>query len=213
VAALIVGLVSLVLFFAFIPALVAVVLAVVAGFRIKRSAGARTGRALAGIGGGLGLISIVMGVVVIALVVSSHLFDGHLTRYADLQLGDCFDQPSGIIRLYRRLPCKRAHDHQVVGVILDPASANAGYPGTAALIQEGRGQCAAASSSFLLPPGASYRQTFYYPNKLSWDNGERRILCLVGNADGSKLPGDTPKTTGNLSARHTPDDNGANIGA
>jgi hypothetical protein len=214
VAALIVGLVSLVLFLAFIPAVIAIVLAVVAALRIKRSAGERTGRSLAAIGGGLGVLSLVLGGLVVALLVSSHIFEGHLTRYADLQVGDCFDQPGGIIHLYRRLPCTKAHDRQIVGVVLDPSSADAGYPGTTTLIGEGRTQCAAASSAFVLRPvGGGYRQTFYYPNRVSWDNGERRILCLVSSADGTKLPGASTPATADLSGRRTSADNGANIGS
>jgi hypothetical protein len=190
IASLVVGLASVVLFFLFLPALAALILAVVAGRRIKRSAGAKTGRALAGIGAGLGVLSILLGVVVVAALARSHLFEGHFTTYAGLRTGDCFDEPSGIIRLYRRLPCTHAHDRQVVGAVVDPAAADANYPETTALIAEGNGRCPSITSTFASGPvNPSYSSSFLYPGQPRWDNGERRIICVVKRADGSKLTG------------------------
>jgi hypothetical protein len=79
----------------------------------------------------------------------------------------------------------------MVGEVIDPSGGNADYPGTAALITEGSSQCPIAASTFLAGPvdRSRYTPTFYYPRKVSWDNGERRIICIVKSAAGSKLRG------------------------
>jgi hypothetical protein len=179
------------LFITFLPALAAIVLAIVALTRIGRSAGARTGRPLAVIGAVLGALSIVVGIAVVVAITSSGVFSGHIVGYSSLESGDCFNLPSGFVSLYHTYPCSYAHDAEVFGRTFDPAPPGAPYPGGTRLTAEARLTCAGelriyVTTTFDL---SRYREQFLYPLSAGWGNGQRTIICGLRSADGSKLTG------------------------
>ena len=188
--AAVVGCVSVLLFFLFLPALAALVLAVVGLVRIRRAGGAATGNGLAIIGGALAVLSLVGGALLVGVITESGLLTGHLTKYASLRAGDCFINPKGIVRavnMFQVVDCSRAHDGEVVGRVTDPSSGDAPYPGTIALIAEGRQLCPAQVRAYTggLLDTSRYAPRFYYPRQSNWDSGERTIVCVVGNVGGS----------------------------
>jgi hypothetical protein len=193
--------VSLALFILFLPAIVAIALGVVAWVRIRRAGGRITGRAMAGIGAGLGLLSLVLASVFVGVLANSHLFDGPLRRYTSLRPGDCFSAPSGLLRAMNVLQvvdCTKAHDREVAGLVVDPSSSSDPYPGSPALIDEANRACpqqvhAYAGTSL---DSTKYLPWFYYPRETNWDRGDRVIVCTVrslpGKAVGSVRAGAPP---------------------
>jgi hypothetical protein len=181
--------VSLVTFPVFVPAVAAIILAIIAAARLRRAGDARKGSGLAITGAVLGSLSIIGGVALWVAVAHSGVFSGKLVSYTSLQAGDCIDMPHGIVHLYQRHPCDQPHEREVTGIVLDPSPDGALYPGTQTLTSEGATQCRSVSDAYV--SGAldrtRYLGTFLYPKQLAWDNGERRLVCLIGNRDGTKL--------------------------
>jgi hypothetical protein len=191
IAALVLGLVSIITFPVFLPALAAIILALIAFPRVRRGKGAVRGRGLAIAGITLGVLSILGGVLLWVGIAGSGLLTGHITRYADLQTGDCINLPSGgIDQAYHTLSCDQSHDREVIGVIVDPSPSGTPYPGATVLVPEGRLQCNGQIASYFsgFPfTGAGLNLTFLYPARTQWDTGERHIVCMLGHPDGSKL--------------------------
>ncbi len=173
----------------FVPAVAAIILAVIAATRLRRAGAGRKGQGLAISGAVLGSLSIIGGVALWVAVAHTGVFSGNLVSYTNLQAGDCIDMPHGIVRLYHRYPCDQPHDREVTGEVLDPSPDGSLYPGTQALTTEGATQCRSVSDTYVggAVDRTRYLGTFLYPRQLSWNNGERRIICLIGNRDGSKL--------------------------
>ena len=171
------------------PAVAAIILAIIAAIRLRRAGAAQKGQGLAISGAVLASLSIIGGIALWVAVAHSGVFSGKLATYANLQAGDCIDMPHGIVHLYHRYPCDQPHDREVTGTVFDPAPDGSPYPGTQALTAEGATQCRSVSDSYVsgTVDRTRYLGTFLYPKQLSWDGGERRIVCLVGNIDGTKL--------------------------
>jgi hypothetical protein len=183
------GLVSIFTFPVFVPAVAAIILAIIAAVRLGRANGAVKGKGFAIAGVCLGGLSVVGGIALWVALASSGLFNGHLTSYADLQAGDCINLPSGIVQVFHTLPCDQAHDREVVGVVVDPSPSGAPFPGTTALKAEA-GQCSGQLANYIgaFPINVTRPTlTYLYPQQLRWNTGERHIVCLVGHSDGSKL--------------------------
>jgi len=181
-----VALVSTFLFFLVIPAIVAVVFGFVALRRIKKRA-PRGGR-------GLAIAGVVIGILValggIAFDVGVGWFATHTTSYSDLSAGDCVRRPNGEVFLLRRQSCSGNHDRQVFATFDDRETSSTSYPGRAELRAFAEGECVARFNAIAADaPNRSRLGVFFLvPNQTSWeDNDNRRVVCMVGNRDGSPL--------------------------
>lgn len=181
-----VSLASVILFFLVVPAIVAFVLGVIALRRIKRKA-PRGGRGLAIAGVIIGLVVILGGT---AFDVGVAYFATHTTSYDDLEPGDCVKRPNGEVVLLRRQSCSANHDRQVFATVDDPADDSAAYPGRTTLRSFAESECMFRFTALAtdVPNRADLGVFFLVPNQKSWENGgNRRIVCMVGNRDGSSL--------------------------
>ncbi|HWW53100.1 MAG TPA: DUF4190 domain-containing protein, partial [Acidimicrobiales bacterium] len=78
IAALVVGLVSLVTFPLFVPAVAAIILAIIAAIRLRRAGAAQKGQGLAISGAVLASLSIIGGIALWVAVAHSGVFSGKL---------------------------------------------------------------------------------------------------------------------------------------
>ena len=186
-AALVVGLVSVLAWFTLLPAVIAIVLGIAALRRLSRSGGASGGRALAVIGMAVATVSLIAGIATDVAIAHSDLFTGHIVTYADIQTGDCVNLPKGLFRVYRRVSCDHAHDREVYGTF-ESTSSSGGYPGVSEFLAQANQQCPPQLRAYAPTiDGTRYRATYLYPRPTSWDNGERKVICMLRSASGAKL--------------------------
>ncbi len=182
---------SLFVFFLVLPSVIAVVLGLVALRKIKRTT-PRKGRGLAVAGVVIGIVAALGG---LALDIGVGVFFANTTSYQDLKVGDCLDDPSGRVFRVSRHSCSSPHERQVFATFDDPASSSAPFPGTTPLRTLAEGECVArfARSAPSVPNRAALRVFFLVPIKSSWENDDnRRVVCMVGSRDGSRLTGSLP---------------------
>ncbi|MDQ6927209.1 MAG: septum formation family protein [Actinomycetota bacterium] len=128
------------------------------------------------------------GIVLIADLLSSS-DDG--VGYTSLKAGNCFNNPPDNFKRVATVSCARPHDLEVVAVVSDPSPKKAGYPGTSALVQVASEQCAPAFQAYVGVPveQSQLRQVEVVPQKASWDDGGRRLVCTVRSPDGAPSTG------------------------
>ncbi|MFM7271541.1 MAG: septum formation family protein [Actinomycetes bacterium] len=103
----------------------------------------------------------------------------------DVSAGECFDQPAGVV------PCSTPHDGEVVFVGAYPGASGTPYPGEAQFQVWVLAQCIPAFATYV---GTPYEESplalaWYDPSPETWAVGDRQVICLVGNPDGSHLTG------------------------
>jgi hypothetical protein len=193
-AALVCGIVGLVLFFFFFISVVAVVLGLIAASRAKQAPGPNSGLGRARAGWIMGAIG-VAGFV--ALMVGAALtggFGSDEVSVHGLDVGDCVDLaelsgPFDVVERLPRLDCDAPHDAEVY--LVDTLTTDAEeYPGDRALTAEIVPLC--TGSVFEDYTGSSYGgsalEFFYlYPTEEFWRFGDRAITCMAISADGSPL--------------------------
>jgi hypothetical protein len=193
-AALVCGIVGLVLFFMFVVSVVALVLGLIAASHAKRSPGVGSGLGRARAGWIMGAIG-VAGFV--ALMVGAALtggFESDDIAVQRLDVGDCVDlaDVSGPFEVVEELPrrdCDEPHDAEVylVDTVTNEGDA---YPGEATLTSTIERMC--TGQAFEDYVGVSYGlsslELFYlYPTEESWGFGDRSYTCMAATADGSPL--------------------------
>lgn len=199
-AALVCGIVALVT--GIIPLLVLIAIPtgiaalITGGMSLRYARGARRGRGLA-IGG---LVTGALGIVAVlgwaALVLSDEDFRAAATEllqhgvllatgqtWANLAPGDCLEEileanPLGTVDIE---PCDKLHVFEVFGVYEYPEGAST-YPGTEALTSTGADFCGGAAFTDYV--GVDYQSSRYdarplVPDERSWQQGPRRIVCLL----------------------------------
>ena len=188
------GIVGLVLFFLFVPSVVALVLGLVAASRAKQAGEPRTGLGRARAGWIMGAI----GVVGFAgLMVGAALTDGFESDDVSvhrLDVGDCVDLagisgPSDVVDRLPRRDCDEPHDAEVY-LIDDVAIERDEYPGDAVLTAEIEERC--TGQAFEEYTGGTFADSsfdyfFLYPTEESWDAGDRGFTCMVVSVDGSPI--------------------------
>jgi hypothetical protein len=104
----------------------------------------------------------------------------HEASVFKVQQGDCINIPNG--QAVSVLPCASPHDAEVFATFALPRSA---WPGTAAVQQDASSGCATRLSGYLNPQlSISLTQTYVFPNKVSWSEGTRTVVCEVRAASG-----------------------------
>lgn len=121
---------------------------------------------------------------------------GSVSAFA-IRVGDCFNAPTGDeFASLDAVPCDETHDAQVYTAFDYPAEDDDGFPGIDAFETYAADPCLADFERFV---GIAFEDSRYdvrtmYPTDLSWQKGDREILCflvdlrlrpLVGTAQGS----------------------------
>ncbi len=123
--------------------------------------------------------------------------DGTITgagevRVDAVQEGDCVDMPaSSEVSEFTGIPCDEPHDAQVYALFEITGD---DFPGDPEVTAQGETGCASRFEAFV---GKSYEESIYYintvrPTELSWERGDREVICLIAPEDGS------PKLTQDL---------------
>lgn len=187
IAAFVLSLVSLfVLIVLVIPAIVAIVLALVSRKRINRDP-AKKGKGLATAALIIGIVAALVG---IAVDVGIGIYLSQATTFEDLAPGDCIKAPGDDDSLLRTQSCSGNHEREVFAVFDSSASSFDSYPGRENLASDAQAECTARfPATGTNPPKSDLRPELIVPSRSDWNDGERRIVCLVGREDGRPLSG------------------------
>ena len=106
----------------------------------------------------------------------------------ELQVGDCFDAPSGDtgITSIKAIPCGQAHDSQVFA---EPAITETSFPGNAKVDSEANTDCGSDSAMSAISTDAPSTLAIvpYVPQDAeTFDGGQRDIVCVI-NSDSADL--------------------------
>ncbi|MGE7385501.1 DUF4190 domain-containing protein [Streptomyces sp. NPDC004126] len=112
--------------------------------------------------------------------------EGQLTGMDELRAGDCFNVPGGDLldeaRFTYRIGCDRVHDAEVTAATVIGQSS---YPSKGWLKENATDACWKAQDAYAMDSWAlpGYAEMFYFtPSPDSWQNGDRRLLCLIGTS-------------------------------
>jgi hypothetical protein len=110
-----------------------------------------------------------------------------------IRLGDCIGGAmTDIVESVEGIPCDQPHEEEVYHAFNLP-DGDGSYPGDTTVDELAGTGCYEAFGSFV---GIAYEESTAYafgwlqPTRESWSNlGDREVLCLVGNVDGSLKTG------------------------
>ncbi|PSK98019.1 putative regulator of septum formation [Murinocardiopsis flavida] len=107
------------------------------------------------------------------------------TDVHEIKVGDCMNDQSVEEQVTELpiVPCEKPHDSEVFA---NGESASPEWPGEEALSTEADELCESKFADFV---GISYDESSltigsYNPSKESWADGDRRIDCMIGDANG-----------------------------
>ena len=188
-AALVCGIVGLVLFFVVVPSVVALVLGLIAWQRARAAPGLGDARGRALGGWILGLVGVLGFVaIMVTAVVNGDLDDDDSVGVEELQAGLCIDVPDDdrIFEVPER-DCDEPHDAEVFAIReLDGAS----YPGDEAVQQRASEVCSgtAFEEYFSVPYlDSSLDATYLWPTEENWSAGDHEVVCAAVSGDGRPL--------------------------
>jgi Septum formation len=134
-------------------------------------------------------------ILVIAVVIVGGLIlrDRLSSNAADLQVGDCFDQPktaSETIEDVQHHPCSEAHTAEVIFVGNHSAASGATPLTEAGILDFVGGACLPAFAAYtgidLLADG-TYDLGYIYPLDSDWNDGDREVTCYTYRVDGAAM--------------------------
>jgi hypothetical protein len=145
---------------------------------------ARAARAIATLALALG-IAIDIGIAVVVLTKG----EGGVS-YTSFKPGQCFDYPPENFTRAKVVACTGPHNLEVFGTATAPSPKGTPYPGSDALVQVAAVACAPGYTSYVgvAPDQSSLPQVEIVPQKATWDDGNRKLVCAVGTA-GTKTSG------------------------
>lgn len=109
------------------------------------------------------------------------------TYVDELAVGECFDEVGSDDEVEREV-CLEPHDAEMFAVETLPAQA---WPGESAVVKASEATCDKAFLAYVgIEIGKSRLDTdFWYPDSASWDEGDRKVLCIAYGPDGDLLDG------------------------
>jgi hypothetical protein len=130
------------------------------------------------------------------------------TQASNLDVGDCFQEPSTVPSFATTVPgssrpdaervfsvptvkCDEPHDFEVT-ILHKTEGEDDVYPGSEAIASASAGPCAAAFEDYV---GASPQESalestpLLFPTKLSWEEGRRDVVCVAVSDDESQVVG------------------------
>lgn len=141
-------------------------------------------------------------VLIIAVIaVGGFLVRDFVTRDVnDVRVGDCIDVPSNLSQNFSELqhhPCDQAHTGEVISVFdYTPSGSNDAYPGVPAFEALVAKTCL---PDFATYTGSSFEDradldlTYFHPTESSWSKGDRGLVCVAVNIDGSTMTSSVKK--------------------
>jgi hypothetical protein len=179
-----------VLAYVFCP-LVAAIPAIITGIKakkaIKQSGGLKTGKGMAQAGMILGWANVAIVIVAaVFLGIGASIVVSH-PSYTSLNAGDCFNPRTGSLSgRITKVSCAKPHTDEAVGLFdLDGGP----YPGTSGMSADAGPRCTDLARSYVVSPQPDLQVRWLGPTRLSWDGGNRRVVCSVRNGDGTKRIG------------------------
>jgi hypothetical protein len=197
-AAMVLGIVGIVLCFLFVPSVLAVVFGLSASKKIKQAAGTLTGGGMAKAGWILGIVGIVVGA---AFWVAAGLgvFDSDDKSIDALEVGDCVnvaDIAEGAeIATVPSVPCDELHDGEVFFIDQLNPDRDVAYPGADEVDVEIAFSCVDEFESYVGAPldldeltvdvaGTQLTLFYIYPLEETWDLGRGEYTCIATTATG-----------------------------
>ena len=131
----------------------------------------------------------VAGAFTIAILGACTLLPGAV---ADLNLGDCFDEPTteGDVSDVQHQPCDQPHDAEVMLVVQHPADASTAYPVVSGFDDYIGETCVPAFSAYTgrdFQTDTEFDLGYFHPTLTGWGEGDREFTCYISRADGAKL--------------------------
>ncbi len=189
VTALVMGIVAIPGAIVFAPALLALILGLIARRHIKADP-RKTGKGMATAGIVLGALSLVGGVVFAITLVASDDGGDDTLRYTVLETGDCYDNAYFNERDVEPRSCTEEHRREAFAVLDHPAPAGSPYPGRERLRRFADRECTARFTEYV---GQPYEESRLFivvvvPRRADWeDEGTRRIVCAAATEDDDDL--------------------------
>lgn len=145
---------------------------------------------------------LIMLVIVVAVVGGFVLFRDRLSGSADaLNVGDCFDVPSGetTVSDVQRHPCNEPHTAEVVGQgDFQTTGGDTSYPGLTAF-REFAGELCVTSFETYTGRNADTEEEFtlgwFYPIEQGWTSGDREVTCYATRLDETPFTGSLKKAS------------------
>jgi hypothetical protein len=190
-AAMIVGIAGIFLFFVIVPSIVALVLGLVAASQIKNSRGQQTGLGMARAGWILGLIGLLgFAALIVAVVVAEDE-----TAVFDLETGDCvrYEEVDSVeVETVRTLPvvdCTETHTAEVVGIVELNPDRDREYPAESDLFPEAYQACRAEFEDHAgrTLEGTDFDLAPIVADELAWRSERGTVICLAVDIDGGDL--------------------------
>jgi Septum formation len=110
--------------------------------------------------------------------------------FQDVMVGDCYNNtPNSSSDALPEVPCLQPHDNEVFYIFtMSPGK----YPGDNAIQTSADNTCGDRLSDYVGDsPSASLDYGSFVPDQLSWDSGERSVICDLTRSDSEKLNGTT----------------------
>ena len=135
------------------------------------------------------MVLVIVAVIVVAFIVFRDRLPG---AASDLNVGECFDQPSTTddISEVPRQPCNEPHDAEVFLNVDHPAADGEAYPISMTMDRFVQEQCTPAfdtSTGREFETATDYDIGYLQPSRDGWNEGDREITCYVVRSDDAKM--------------------------
>ena len=182
------GIVGLVLCFAVIPAVLAIVFGVIALREIGRSDGSLRGKGMATAGLVLGIVGLVVAAV-FYVAAAAGAFDSDGEAIAGVEVGDCVRVPEQGFSRLREQDCDEPHEGEMFLRGEIEGAGQRDYPGEA-IQRDVRDRCLEEFDTYVGMPYATsaLEFVFIYPTENNWDDDDGTYACIAYNVDRSDLP-------------------------
>jgi hypothetical protein len=156
--------------------LLSVIFAILALIQISKRGGQR--------GRGLAIAALAISAVWVLLIASVIAFalrsNGESVPASQLRVGDCIkDAPAESLPSWlKRVPCDLPHKGEVYAVLTMPDAPD--HPGDAAMRRFGE-NCDPEFAKYAptTPVGPTFGRHVFYPTAQSWQDGDRRVICIA----------------------------------
>jgi hypothetical protein len=106
--------------------------------------------------------------------------------FSDVKVGDCYNNtPNSSLDALPEVPCLQPHDNEVFFTFtMSPGK----YPGDDAVAASADQTCVDRLPDHVGDsPSASLVYSFFVPDQLNWDSGDRSVICYLARSDSAKL--------------------------
>ena len=132
----------------------------------------------------------IIGAVVLVLIAAGAYAISQNQAASDLAVGQCFDEPTSSVDITTvvKHACTEAHDAEVFHVV--EYTEGDTFPISLSIDRFIDETCVPAFETYLGQPFESatdFDLGYFYPDRDSWDKGDRTFSCYITRVDGAKL--------------------------